>query len=71
MSVVGEAGFYPVEGRKEIILTGKVPSAFNPPSGCRFHPRCGYVLPVCPESEPPLKEVAPGHHVACHLFDTC
>ena len=62
---------HPDKMKEEIILTGEVPSAFNPPSGCRFHPRCGYVLPVCPESEPPLKEVAPGHHVACHLFDPC
>jgi peptide/nickel transport system ATP-binding protein/oligopeptide transport system ATP-binding protein len=37
----------------------------RPPSGCRFHTRCAYVLPECRVTDPPLLEVAPGHHVAC------
>jgi oligopeptide/dipeptide ABC transporter ATP-binding protein len=37
----------------------------NPPSGCRFHTRCPFALPECKQTDPPLLEVAPGHHVAC------
>jgi oligopeptide/dipeptide ABC transporter ATP-binding protein len=54
--------------RDEIILTGEVPSPINPPSGCRFHPRCPMVMPECATIEPIEKEVAPGHMVACHLY---
>lgn len=53
--------------KHEIVLSGEVPSAFSIPSGCRFHPRCEHALPSCSEIEPELKEVAPGHYVACHL----
>lgn len=53
--------------KDEIILSSEVPSALDFPSGCRFHPRCKHVLPICSELEPKLKEVAPGHHVACYL----
>jgi oligopeptide/dipeptide ABC transporter ATP-binding protein len=45
-----------------------VRSAFNPPAGCRFHPRCPQALPVCGEMEPALREQAAGHQVACHLY---
>jgi len=52
---------------KRVRIAGDIPSAFNPPSGCRFHTRCPYVMPVCKDVVPPLLEAAPGHHVACHL----
>ncbi len=59
---------HPDDVREEVILKGEVPSAFNPPSGCRFHPRCPQALPVCGEMEPVLREQANGHQVACHLY---
>jgi oligopeptide/dipeptide ABC transporter ATP-binding protein len=59
---------HPDERREEIVLTGEVPSALNPPQGCSFHPRCPFVMPRCSEEEPKLVEVAPSHHVACHLY---
>jgi oligopeptide/dipeptide ABC transporter ATP-binding protein len=59
---------HPDEPREEIVLTGEVPSALNPPRGCHFHPRCPFVMPRCSEQEPELAERAPGHRVACHLY---
>ncbi|TYT22491.1 ABC transporter ATP-binding protein [Dictyoglomus thermophilum] len=56
------------EKRKKIVLTGDVPSSVNPPSGCRFHPRCPSVMDICSKEEPILKEINPGHFVACHLY---
>jgi len=49
-------------------LAGDIPSALRPPSGCRFHTRCPFVMDVCREREPPLINAAPGHHAACHLI---
>ena len=54
--------------REEIVLTGEVPSPINPPSGCRFHPRCPFAMDKCSEEAPVEKEVAPGHLVSCHLY---
>jgi oligopeptide/dipeptide ABC transporter ATP-binding protein len=59
---------HPDEPRADAVITGEVPSALNPPSGCHFHPRCPYAMPHCAQEEPVLKEVAPGHTVACHLY---
>ena len=59
---------HPDELREEIVLTGEVPSALNPPRGCHFHPRCPFVMPRCSEQEPDLVELSPGHRVACHLY---
>ena len=53
--------------RKRIILEGGVPSSINPPPGCRFHPRCPKVMPLCSQAEPELIDVGNGHLVACHL----
>jgi oligopeptide/dipeptide ABC transporter ATP-binding protein len=59
---------HPDEEREKIVLTGEVPSALNPPSGCHFHPRCPFAMPHCSEIEPEPVEFAPGHTVACHLY---
>jgi oligopeptide transport system ATP-binding protein len=58
---------HPDVQNEEIILKGEAPSPLSPPSGCRFHPRCNYAMPVCSESEPPLKGDVK-HKVACFLY---
>ncbi|MDB5488011.1 MAG: peptide transporter ATP-binding protein [Reyranella sp.] len=57
----------PAIKRKKLVLQGDVPSPVNPPSGCHFHTRCPYAVPRCKIDVPSLREIAPGHHVSCHL----
>jgi oligopeptide/dipeptide ABC transporter ATP-binding protein len=54
--------------RKVNIISGEVPSPINPPSGCRFHPRCPYAMEVCKEKEPTIINIRKNHKVACHLY---
>ena len=58
----------PEISKKDEILMGDVPSPINPPSGCRFHPRCSYCMPKCKKKEPELKEISKDHFVSCHLY---
>ena len=57
----------PAIKRQKRVLQGDVPSPVNPPSGCHFHTRCPYAVARCKVETPLLREIAPGHHVSCHL----
>lgn len=60
----------PEQKKKErVILAGDVPSPLNPPPGCRFHPRCPIAKKNCSKDEPELRELRPGHTVACHYAE--
>ncbi|PYE82270.1 ABC transporter ATP-binding protein [Pseudoroseicyclus aestuarii] len=67
LSAVPEADPDAVQAR--VMLTGDVPSPANPPKGCNFCTRCPEVMPVCHKIDPASREVRPGRHVACHLYD--
>ena len=60
---------HPDDHREEIVLTGEVPSPINPPSGCRFHPRCPFAMDRCAVEIPQQLDKGKGHLVACHLYD--
>jgi len=57
----------PAARRAKRVLQGDVPSPLHPPSGCHFHTRCPYAEARCRSETPHLREIEPGHHVACHL----
>ena len=61
----------PDQKKRRIILKGDVPSPVNPPSGCRFHPRCFRAMEVCSRIEPLWAEVEPEHFAMCHLYGAC
>ena len=56
----------PTARRTEVVIKGEVPSAINPPSGCRFHTRCPYVWDICKKEEPPLVNIEKERYIACH-----
>jgi oligopeptide transport system ATP-binding protein len=55
--------------RERIVVSGEVPSALNPPSGCRFHTRCAWAMERCRVDDPIPKQQAGGQVVSCHLYD--
>jgi oligopeptide/dipeptide ABC transporter ATP-binding protein len=57
----------PAARRAKRVLQGDVPSPLHPPAGCHFHTRCPYAEARCRSETPRLREIEPGHHVACHL----
>ena len=59
----------PTVKKERIILEGSIPSAINPPSGCKFHTRCPYATERCMTEAPKQREAEPGHYVVCHLYD--
>jgi peptide/nickel transport system ATP-binding protein len=59
----------PRHRRTEPMPAGEIPNAINPPSGCHFHPRCPLAKELCRLEEPPLREIRPGHQVACHYAE--
>jgi oligopeptide transport system ATP-binding protein len=58
----------PASRRKRIVLEGDVPSPINPPSGCRFHPRCPLAMEIC-KRVPPRELDLDGHYVRCHAVE--
>jgi oligopeptide/dipeptide ABC transporter ATP-binding protein len=58
----------PDEISENVAVEGDIPNAINPPSGCHFHPRCPFAMPICRERYPAMRTAALGHTVACHLY---
>ncbi len=67
ISAIPEADPDEEEGKIRVHLEGEVPSPINPPDGCRFKARCKYAKEICGKEMPELKEMEPGHFVACHM----
>ncbi len=59
----------PTSKKERIILKGSIPSALNPPSGCKFHTRCRHAMDICKIDVPQKKEVGENHFVFCHLYN--
>jgi len=62
----------PIVGEHKDVLEsipGFIPDVLNPPLGCRFYPRCPYVMQTCKTQRPQLLEISRGHWVACNLYD--
>lgn len=69
ISAVPEADPKIQKNKKKFIPKGEIPNPINPPKGCRFHPRCPYMMKdICPIEEPKMREISPDHFVACHLY---
>ena len=60
---------HPDEDKRVVNLSGEVPSAIDPPTGCSFHPRCEYAMSQCSEVEPIQKTLSVGHMASCHLHE--
>lgn len=58
----------PEEVKERIVLSGDIPSASNPPKGCKFHTRCPYANEKCSKEIPVMKQIATGNYVSCHLY---
>lgn len=57
-----------LEKREKEIPQGEIPNPLKMPEGCRFHTRCKFAMDICSKEEPELREISPGHKVACHLY---
>ena len=68
-ALVAEVPRVDVRRRRFVAIRGEIPSPLDPPPGCHFHPRCPKAFDRCRTEVPALREVAPGHHSACHLND--
>jgi peptide/nickel transport system ATP-binding protein len=66
-ALVAEVPRVDLRRRRYVPIRGEIPSPLAPPPGCHFHPRCPHAMDRCRSEAPALREIAPGHHSACHL----